>query len=125
MPHQFLQGSVLSPTLFLLLMDPLLTSLFGRGLGPSTGAFAHADDVCMVRSSLVTIQQQINTMQTFATENALTLNPSKCEVLLISSSKPTSHEQLLVPLVTKLLPQEITSNASVTGGLGIFQLQRL
>ena len=94
-----LQGSVLSPTLFLLVMDPLLTSLSDTGLGPSisntyAGAFAHADDIRTVTSSLATLQQQINMVQTFATENALVLNPSKCEVLMVSSSKPTSQAPL-------------------------------
>ena len=50
-----------------------------------------ADDIRTVTSSLATLQQQINTVQTFVTENALTLNISKCEVLLVSSSKSTSQ----------------------------------
>ena len=45
-----LQGSVLSPVLFLLIMDPLLKSLQSKGLGPSisgtyAGGFIHADDM--------------------------------------------------------------------------------
>ena len=45
-----LQGSVLSPVLFLLIMDPLLKSLQSKALGPSigdtyAGAFIHADDI--------------------------------------------------------------------------------
>ena len=82
-----LHGSVLLPNLFLLVMDPLLTSFSDRGLGPSISntytAFGHAGDVCTVASSLATLQQQINTVQTFAIENALTPNPSKCEELLV------------------------------------------
>ena len=44
------QGSVLSPSLFNLVMDPLPTTLKSRGLGLSVnglflGAFAHADDI--------------------------------------------------------------------------------
>ena len=44
------QGSVLSPLLFLLVMDPLLIELKSRSCGPSVcglylGAFSHADDI--------------------------------------------------------------------------------
>ena len=90
-----LQGSVLSPILFLLVMDPLLSSLESSGLGPSisnifAGAYAHADDIRTVTSSLVTLQQQINVVQTFADDNALVLNPAKCEILTVSTSKPVS-----------------------------------
>ena len=53
-------------------------------------AFAHADDIRTVTSSLDTLQQQLNTVQNFAAENVLVLNPTKCEVLLVSSSKPAS-----------------------------------
>ena len=90
-----LQGSVLSPILFLLVMDPLLQTLENKNLGPNiygtyVGAFAHADDICTVTSSTFTLQQQINTVQSFAKENGLALNPTKCEVLLVSSSKSVS-----------------------------------
>ena len=90
-----LQGSVLSPVLFLLVMDPLLRCLQSSSLGPSISntyadAFAHADDIRTVTSSLATLQQQLNTVQNFAAENALVLNPTKCEVLLVSPSKPVS-----------------------------------
>ena len=78
-----LQGSVLSPVLFLLVMDPLLQTLESCNLDPSisgmyTGAFAHADDIRTITSSLFTLQQQINTVQAFAEENALELNPVFC-----------------------------------------------
>ena len=44
------QGSVMSPSLFNLVMDPLLADLKSKDLGPSIqglflGAFAHADDI--------------------------------------------------------------------------------
>ena len=62
-----LQGSVLSPALFLLIMDPLLKSLQSKGLGPSVGgtyagAFIHADDIRTISSSRATLQEQIDTV---------------------------------------------------------------
>ena len=93
-----LQRSVLSPILFLLVMDPLLGSLESSGLGPDiyAGAYAHADDIRTVTSSLDTLQQQINAVQTFATDNALVFNPSKCEILTVSSSKPESTASIAI-----------------------------
>ena len=74
-------------------MDPLLRSLEKNHLGPFiadmyAGAFAHADDIRTVTSSLITLQHQINAVQTFADENALVLNPTKCEVLSVAATKP-------------------------------------
>ena len=88
-----LQGSVLSP---ILIMDPLLHRLQCQGLGPSigetyAGAFIHADDICTVSSSLATLQQQIDTVHTFGVQNGLTLNPNKCEILMVSSTKPSGE----------------------------------
>ena len=88
-----LQGSVLSPLLFLLIMDRLLKSLQSKKLGPFVGqtyagAFIHVDDIRTISSSQATLQKQIDTVREFALENGLTLNPTKCEVVLISPSKP-------------------------------------
>ena len=103
-----LQGSILSPMLFLLVMDPLLRELESNSLGPYvsglySGAFAHADDIRTISSSLSTLNRQISFVQQFAIDNALALNASKCEVLVISPKKvpPTPicsiADQQLVP----------------------------
>ena len=73
--------SVLSPVLFLLIMDPLLKSLQSKGLGPSisgtyAGGFIHADDIRTISSSRATLQEQIDTVHAFAADNGLTLNPT-------------------------------------------------
>ena len=96
-----LQGSVLSPVLFLLIMDPLLKSLQNKGLGPFVGntfagAFIHADDIRTISSSRATLQEQIDTVSNFALENGLTLNPTKCEALLVSPTKPAESTSIAV-----------------------------
>ena len=105
-----LQGSVLSPVLFLLVIDPRLKCLECSGLGPFisdtyAGVFAHADNIRTVTSSLDTLQQQLNTVQNFAAENALVLNPTKCEILLVSSSKPASSAPAGVLGIQALVPR--------------------
>ena len=66
-----LQGSVLPPVLFVLVIDPLLKCLECSSLGPFISdtyarMFAHADDIRTVTYSLDTLQQQLNTVQNFA-----------------------------------------------------------
>ena len=51
------QGSILSPTLFLMVMDPLLKALESSRLGLSVnnhfaGAFIHADDIRTLCTSM-------------------------------------------------------------------------
>ena len=106
-----LQGSVQSPVLFLLVMDPLLRELEHSSLGPSVygtyaGTFAHADDIRTVTSSLPSLQQQIHMVQNFAIENALALNPAKCEVLIVSPSKLASPTPVCTIADQSLLPKE-------------------
>ena len=105
-----LQGSVLSPVLFLLILDPLLKSLQSNGLGPSVGDtyagdFIRADDIRTISSSQMTLQKQINTVCTFAANNGLTLNPTKCEVILISPSKPATTAPIATLEGSGLVPQ--------------------
>ena len=105
-----LQRSVLSPLLFLLIMDPLLKSLQNKGLGPSVGdiyagGFIHADDIRTISISRATLQEQINTVCTVAANNGLTLNPTKCEVILISPSKPATTAPIATLEGEGLTPQ--------------------
>ena len=63
-----LQGSVLSPTLFLMVMDSLLRELEHRSAGPCLrdlycGAFAHADDIRAISTSRATLDKQISIVE--------------------------------------------------------------
>ena len=65
-----LQGSVLSPTLFLMVMDPLLRKLEQHSLGLCLGdlycgAYAHADDICTITTSRRTLVKQISVFEFF------------------------------------------------------------
>ena len=57
------QGSVLSPALFLLVMDPLFRQLQASGMGPSVnniyaGGFLRADDIRTLATSEESLKYQ-------------------------------------------------------------------
>ena len=86
------QGSVLSPILFLLVIDPLLQQMESIKLGPNfagrfLGASAHADDIRTVTSSLHCLQRQVSLVQEFASLNGLQLNTKKCELMIASATR--------------------------------------
>ena len=69
-----LQGSVLSPTLFLMIMDPLLKEFERRSVDPCIGglyggAFAHADDIQTISTSRDTLHEQISIVESFTVTN--------------------------------------------------------
>ena len=89
------QGSVLSPALFLLVMDPLLRQLQASGLGLTVnrfyaGGFLHADDIRTLATSEESLQRQVALVDAFAKENFLRLNLSKCEIVLFSRDQSTA-----------------------------------
>ena len=80
------QGSVLSPTLFLLVMDPLLRQLEASGNGLSihtwyAGGAAHADDIRTLAASEAALEDQVKIVRNFCMKNFLKLNIQKCEVI--------------------------------------------
>ena len=67
------QGSVPSPILLLMVMDPLLQQLEKLALGPSinnlyVGGFLHADDIRTLASSLDVLDAQVSLVQGFASK---------------------------------------------------------
>ena len=88
------QGSVLSPMLFLVVMDSLLHHLHTSGLGLSINGLtlssaAHVDDI---RSTSTDLQKQGENIKQFATDNALKLNVAKTELIKLSARNFSSEE---------------------------------
>ena len=89
------QGSVLSPTLFLIVMDQLLKQLKGKRYGLSVcqtyvGGAIHADDLRTFAASKDALNQQANVITNFTKHNHLKLNSSKLEILRISQQRKGS-----------------------------------
>ena len=91
------QGSVLSPMLFLVVMDSLLHHLHTSGLGLSINGLtlssaAHADDIRSTSNSITDLQKQGEIIKQFATDNALKLNVAKTELIQLSARNLLSEE---------------------------------
>ena len=88
------QGSVLSPVLFLLVMDPVLLSLKSKSCGINIcglylGALSHADDIRTISTSIKDCKAQVTHVNEFATLRGLLLNAEKCESV-VSPSTPST-----------------------------------
>ena len=94
------QGSILSPALFLLVMDPLLRQLQSQSIGVSVnstyaGGYLHADDIRTLASSSTTLEAQISLVTQFTEDNFLTLNASKCEIVVFNKPPSKTREESL------------------------------
>ena len=83
------QGSVLSPSLFNLVLDPLLTSLRQQCLGLSInglflGAFSHADDLRTSATNIQDVSEQAAAVNSFTNTRGVSLCLEKCVVLCSS-----------------------------------------
>ena len=92
------QGSVLSPTFFLVLMDKLLHQLSDERCGISIcglylGVAAHADDVRTIASSAAIAEVQGGVISEFAHNNGLLVNREKTEVVRIAVKKCLNENQ--------------------------------
>ena len=119
------QGSVLSPALFLLDMDPLLRQLQASGVGLSVnnfdgGGFLHADDIRTLATSEASLRYQIDLVKAFAEQNLLKLNVSKCEIVVFSKQP---SKALPVRWMVRSCQLVILGSIWVTGGKVIFQYQ--
>lgn len=104
------QGSVLSPTLFLPVMDPLLKQLELSGVGLSVnnfyaGRFLHADDIRTLDTSINSLNAQValRLVKGFAEENFLKPSVQKCEVVILDRGQ-RSVFSLCVRLMVQCYP---------------------
>ena len=98
MCHPPSQGSILSPSLFLLVMDPLLRELQSLSVGTSVndmyaGGFLHADDIRTLATTPSSLETQVSTVLKFTRENFLKLNTSKCEIIMFGRSATKSQKR--------------------------------
>ena len=81
------QGSVMSPSLFNLVMDPLLAGLKSEDLGLSIqglflGAFAHANDIRTATTNQDDTAEQVKNVASFVDRNGLKLSTEKCGIVI-------------------------------------------
>ena len=87
------QGSLLPPTLFIAVMDPLLSYLESSGLGLSVsglsvGSSPHGDDIRAASIGIDAVRTQGNLVDHFCKANSLKLNATKTELVKFSHKKP-------------------------------------
>ena len=89
------QGSDLSPSLFLVIMNSLLQKMRHLNCGGSlhgifAGSAIHADDVCCIVPRVDSIRAQSSEIHSFINEAGLNLNTSKFEIIQFSQI-PINH----------------------------------
>ena len=99
------QGSVLSPSLFLVIMNSLLQRMRSLNNGGSlhgifAGSAVHADDVRSIAPQCESIITQSSEIDSFTKDAGLKLNISKLEVIQLSQ-KPTEPVEITLGNVSK------------------------
>ena len=93
--HEVKQGSVLSPLLFLLVIDSLLMELESSGTGANVhgiylGSLGHDDGLRSITPNIVLLEQQASIVKKLTWDKGLQLNMDKLEFQEYSASKPTA-----------------------------------
>ncbi len=95
-----MQGSVISPALFNIFLEPLLmelSDLFGSGQ-----VFAYADDIAICVTSYYQLERAMNTVKSWCQKVGVPLNGKKSSVYRVSSQKMINKKNYLgVPVKTE------------------------
>ena len=112
------QGSVLSPALFVLVMDPLLSKLQSSEMDlfiNYAGGFLHADDICTVATSPEFVEEQVITFveETFRGSIGAfqgDLNPLSTRSVIETCVLPVLLQRKLTFLRKQLTSDSVNSN---------------
>ena len=91
-----LQGSKLGPILFLIYINDLLINLQKSDLAAKIGdilisCLGFADDIVLVSESPENLQMLINKCESWAQENKMIFNTSRCKVMVFNRYSSTLH----------------------------------
>ena len=86
------QGGVISPQLFTLYVDDLISRLRSRGLGCHIASLFvaclfYADDLCLIAPTRGAMQEMLTVCSEFCKENCLTFNVKKSKALLFGGQE--------------------------------------
>ena len=99
------QGSILSPALFNIYMEPLIYAISEEISVGKDDTFAYADDLLILTSSRPQVTRIIETIEKFSSQNGLKLNKSKSAIVEFfrRHSRSRCQEQSItgIPVVTK------------------------
>ena len=104
------QGGVLSPILFCVYVDELLSRLRTRGIGchigsTFVGAFGYADDLTLLAPSIPAAEEQLRTCEEFAAEFSVMFNAAKSQHI-ICTDRGTAHAPVVsLKLNGRVIPQ--------------------
>ena len=93
-----LQGSVLSPTLYNLVINPIMSELIEANDGDPLTSFWYADDGAILAKTPKRMQKLLNVAVDFSRRNNFRFNVRKCEVMNLK--KPVRIYDDVVPVCT-------------------------